>query len=69
MNASEELFGEDRLADFLSGCSNGTADSFANDLLNELALWCGRAVEEERQDDLTLLALRFRNGTEAGLSP
>jgi hypothetical protein len=64
MNASQEQFGERRLASFLLSRSHETAASFADALLDELSLWSGS--DEERQDDLTLLAVHFRDGAADG---
>ena len=61
MNPSQEQFGDNRLASFITEqCQEGAASaSFADGLLSELSLWGGPGSEEERQDDVTLLAVHF----------
>ncbi len=61
-NASDEQFGEERLISFLASQPHETTGLFADALLQEVSSWSGRSSEEERQDDLTFLAVRFREG-------
>jgi serine phosphatase RsbU (regulator of sigma subunit) len=58
MSASQEQFGENRVASFLAKRCSGTAASFADSLLHELSLWSGS--DADRQDDVTLLAVHYR---------
>jgi serine phosphatase RsbU (regulator of sigma subunit) len=60
MNASDEQFGVDRLASFLEARCHEDTGRFADELLRELTSWSAPGSDEERQDDLTLLAVRFR---------
>jgi len=56
---SEEQFGEARLKEFLESHSDLSAAGFADNLLERLSLWSGRASGKEPDDDVTLLAVRF----------
>jgi phosphoserine phosphatase RsbU/P len=60
MSASDEQFGEDRLRLFLESHPDGPAANFADDLLQHLSSWRGRAAEQEPDDDVTLLAVHFQ---------
>jgi serine phosphatase RsbU (regulator of sigma subunit) len=60
MSASDEQFGEDRLRLFLESHPDGPAADFADDLLQHLSSWRGRAAEQEPDDDVTLLAVHFQ---------
>ena len=60
MNAADEEFGEARLTNVVGAPCHENAGRFADALLNELSSWRGHGPDEEGQDDLTLLAVRFR---------
>lgn len=57
---TEEQFGDSRLPRFIGEHPAGAATAFADALLNEVSAWTGRGAEEENDDDVTLLAVRFR---------
>jgi serine phosphatase RsbU (regulator of sigma subunit) len=58
-SATEEQFGDNRLRLFIQEHPTGAASAVADALLNELSAWSGLA-EEEHDDDVTLLAVHFR---------
>jgi serine phosphatase RsbU (regulator of sigma subunit) len=58
MSASEEQFGEDRLKTFLETHADGPAANLADNLLHELSVWTARPEENERDDDVTMVAVR-----------
>ena len=60
-DASQEQFGEARLRLFLESHPDSLASHLADSLLNELSLWSVNPAEQEQEDDMTLLALHFRN--------
>jgi phosphoserine phosphatase RsbU/P len=58
-DASQEQFGEAGLKTFLEEHPAGTAEQFADGLLERLAQWTGRASGQDPDDDVTLLAIHF----------
>ena len=60
MNAAEEQFGLERLAGFLDDHAGLGAGAFTESLLGRLVEWSGRAAGQEPDDDVTLLAVRFK---------
>ena len=60
-NISEEMYGRDRFQRFLEINSSRGADEFSDALLDELSLWSGQPRGQGQQDDITLLAVDFKN--------
>ena len=57
---SEEPFGDDRLEAFFSEHAAPPAASFAEHLLEHLAVWRNQASGREPDDDVTLMAIHFQ---------
>jgi sigma-B regulation protein RsbU (phosphoserine phosphatase) len=53
-NSAEELFGEERFAEFIAAHGNMPADAFAGALLERLAAWSGGGT---KTDDITLVVV------------
>ena len=60
MDPSEEQFGEARLKLFLEEHRDLSAAGFVDRLLDRLSLWSSRASGEDPDDDVTVLAIRYR---------
>jgi serine phosphatase RsbU (regulator of sigma subunit) len=56
-NGAEELFGEERLAEFIAAHGDMPADAFADALLRTLAAWSGGGSRNAQTDDITLLVV------------
>jgi phosphoserine phosphatase RsbU/P len=52
-----ELFGDDRLEEFIKGYSSDSANSVADKLIEHLDLWSGRSHEGTLDDDLTFMVI------------
>lgn len=59
MDNSEEQFGEEGLKRFLEEHPEGPSAKFVDGLLERVSQFTGRALGEDPDDDLTLLAVRF----------
>ncbi|HTS65850.1 MAG TPA: SpoIIE family protein phosphatase [Candidatus Acidoferrales bacterium] len=57
---ADEEFGEARLRGFLDDNGSLSAAEFSNRLLSHLLQWSGRGADQEPDDDVTLLAVRFQ---------
>jgi serine phosphatase RsbU (regulator of sigma subunit) len=55
-------FGEERFRQFLASERNGSANQFAESLLNELSSWAARDPGEDLDDDITMVAINVRVG-------
>jgi serine phosphatase RsbU (regulator of sigma subunit) len=53
-DASGEFFGEERLREFVAGHSRLGAESFADELLQEVTRWSASDAGAEQSDDITL---------------
>ena len=60
-DSSEEMFGIDRFKQFLETNHTLGSNDFSDALLEELSLWTGQLRGQGQQDDITLLALHFKN--------
>ena len=60
MDPSEEQFGEARLKLFLEEHPDLSAAGFVDRLLDRLSLWSSRADGQDPDDDVTVLAIRYR---------
>ena len=60
-NSSEEEFGTERFKQFLQDHHDLSAGQFVDALLDELSRWAGLASGGEPEDDITLLAFRFKD--------
>jgi serine phosphatase RsbU (regulator of sigma subunit) len=60
----EEQFGEDRLRAFLENYTDCPTAGFADGLLERLSSWSGRAPGQDPDDDVTLLAIHFKEAIE-----
>jgi phosphoserine phosphatase RsbU/P len=60
-NPFEEMFGADRLKQFLESDHHPGAERLADSLLDELSRWSGHPRGESQQDDITLLSIEFRS--------
>jgi sigma-B regulation protein RsbU (phosphoserine phosphatase) len=56
-NDADELFGEERLAEFIAAHEDMPADAFADALLAKLAAWSGRGSRSAQTDDITLVVV------------
>jgi sigma-B regulation protein RsbU (phosphoserine phosphatase) len=56
-NSSQEFFGEERLAGFITAEADLPADAFADALLSKLAAWSGSAPSSQQTDDITLVVV------------
>ena len=66
-NADGELYGEERLVEFLSALPPGLhPEAIAQSILREIERHLGRL---EAQDDRTLVVLRVHEGAREGLAP
>jgi serine phosphatase RsbU (regulator of sigma subunit) len=61
MNASQEEFGKDRLAEFVQRYSALPAAGAAAALLEAVARWSGHAAGRRQEDDITLLVVDFQD--------
>jgi sigma-B regulation protein RsbU (phosphoserine phosphatase) len=59
-NAAEEMYGGDRLKQFLEANHELEVDPLADSLLHELSLWSGQPKGQGQQDDITVLAINFQ---------
>ena len=60
-NGFDEMYGRDRFKRYLEmNCSLGTRE-FSDGLLDELCVWSGQPRGKSQQDDITLLAVDFKN--------
>jgi phosphoserine phosphatase RsbU/P len=59
-NAAEEMFGGERLSQFLESKHTLGTNQFVDAFLDELALWSGQPRGQGQQDDITLLAIDFK---------
>jgi sigma-B regulation protein RsbU (phosphoserine phosphatase) len=57
VNPAEELFGGERLKDFVKARGHLSANALADSLLQELAAWSGRKAGRVNEDDLTLIVI------------
>lgn len=57
MNMQKELFGEERLEEYLKKNATSSLSNLINNLVNEIEIFSGGA---EQTDDITLLAIRFK---------
>ncbi len=57
MNMQKELFGEERLEEYLKKNATSSLSNLINNLVNEIEMFSGGA---EQTDDITLLAIRFK---------
>jgi serine phosphatase RsbU (regulator of sigma subunit) len=57
----DEHFGEDRLKLFLENHPDCPAACFTDGLLEHLSSWSGRAAGQDPDDDVTLLAIHFKD--------
>lgn len=55
-------FGEERFRQFLASERNGSANQFAESLLNELSSWASRDPGEDLDDDITMVAINVQVG-------
>jgi len=55
-------FGEERFRQFLASERNGSANQFAESLLNELSSWAARDPGEDLDDDITMVAINVQVG-------
>jgi len=53
-----QLFGKERLKEFMQRCKKSTTHAVVEQLLDEVHLFCSGAAQS---DDLTLLAIRLKN--------
>ncbi|MGC1295952.1 MAG: SpoIIE family protein phosphatase [Alloacidobacterium sp.] len=60
-NPSEEQFGVDRFRDFLESNHDLSAGQFVDRFLGELSQWSDAASGREQEDDITLLAIHFKD--------
>ena len=60
-NLSGEMYGGDRFKRFLELNSSRGADEFSDALLDELSLWSRQPRGQGQQDDITFLAVDFKN--------
>jgi phosphoserine phosphatase RsbU/P len=60
-NPSQEMYGRDRFKRFLEANSSRGAGEFSDGLLNELARWSSQRSGQGQTDDITLLAVDFKN--------
>jgi phosphoserine phosphatase RsbU/P len=60
-NPSEEQFGVDRFRDFLESHHDLSAGQFVDQFLDELSQWSDAASGREQEDDITLLAIHFKD--------
>jgi sigma-B regulation protein RsbU (phosphoserine phosphatase) len=58
---SREMLGIDRFKGFLEAHHDFGADQLADSLLDELARWSGHPRGQGQEDDITLLAIDFKN--------
>jgi serine phosphatase RsbU (regulator of sigma subunit) len=65
MNPAQEQFGTARIARFLERNPGVSASGFADRLFGELAAWSGRESGQEPDDDVTLMAIHFEEGSVA----
>jgi phosphoserine phosphatase RsbU/P len=65
---ADEQFGLDRFELFLQKHQDLSASGFVDGLLDELAIWSDRASGREPDDDLTLLAIHFKERENAAAS-
>src|SRR3954453_18484604 len=65
MNDAQEQFGDKQLRVFLAERAPGTAACVVDGLLTRLAEWSGRSAEDDREDDVTILAVHFEATAEA----
>jgi phosphoserine phosphatase RsbU/P len=56
-NGAAELFGEERLAEFIAVHEDMAADAFADALLRKLAAWSGGGSRNAQTDDITLVVV------------
>jgi serine phosphatase RsbU (regulator of sigma subunit) len=59
--SEEEMYGADRFKRFLEINSSLGADEFSEALLDELSLWSGQPRGQGQKDDITFLAVDFKN--------
>jgi phosphoserine phosphatase RsbU/P len=59
MDPAEEQFGEAGIKTFLEERHDGSAAQLADNLLERLSQWTGRASGQDPDDDVTLLAMHF----------
>ena len=59
-NSSEEMFGVERLKQFLETKHTLGSDEFSDALLDELSLWSGQPRGQGQEDDITILVIRFK---------
>jgi serine phosphatase RsbU (regulator of sigma subunit) len=60
-NPSQEMYGRDRFKRFLETNSSCGAGEFSDGLLDELAHWSSQSSGQGQTDDITLLAVDFKN--------
>jgi len=61
-NPSDVEFGAERFRQFLVAARCTSADQFADELLQELSQWSGRACGHDLNDDITLVAIHITGG-------
>jgi stage II sporulation SpoE-like protein len=57
-NPEDAEFGSERFRQFLEPEKNGSANQFADRLLEELARWSARREGEDLDDDITMVTIR-----------
>ncbi len=62
-NAAEEEFGIGRLVEFAGGRDEESAGEFVEALFGRLSQWNDRRSGPDREDDLTVLAIKFDGGS------
>jgi sigma-B regulation protein RsbU (phosphoserine phosphatase)/two-component system sensor histidine kinase ChiS len=59
-NPAEVEFGDECFRQFLGGVRSGSADQFADRLLDEVARWAEREASEDLTDDITMVAVHVQ---------
>ena len=62
VNIKMELFGDDRLNEVLQGAASGTCQELCEKVYEKLDAYCG---EKEKEDDITMMAVRFTKKEES----
>ena len=60
-NFAEEMFGLERVRQFIDTSGPLSCDQFSDDFLTELSRWSGRPADAEQEDDITLVVVGWNN--------
>jgi phosphoserine phosphatase RsbU/P len=60
-NSAEEMFGLERVRQFIDTSAPLSCDQFSDDFLTELLQWSGRTADAEQEDDITLVVVGWNS--------